>query len=468
MLVKTTDFCYNYPLKSKMLLKMQEHKKLHIKTYGCQMNVYDSIKMESLLKPHGFTISEDMHDADLVILNTCHIREKAAEKVYAELGRIRLHKNERKQHGKDMTIAVAGCVAQAEGEEIFARAPYVDIVVGPQSYHNLPQMLEELKRKQGWKIDLNFSQDNKFDKISHIEDTHGVVAYIAIQEGCDKFCHFCVVPYTRGAEYSRSVSEIYREVLAAVKKGAKEVQLLGQNVSGYHGEGPNGKPWSLGMLIKQIAEISGLERIRYTTSHPRDMSDNELFDAHKTVPQLMPFLHLPIQSGSNRILEKMNRKHDREFYLKVIERFKNAREDIAFSSDFIVGFPGETDEDFSDTLRIVQEVEYAQCYSFAYSPRPGTPAAILEQVPDEIKSSRLIELQELIRDYQKRYNTKSLGMTVKVLFDKKGRNPGQVTGRSEHMQAVFADGAEDIIGNILNVKIDKVEPNSIGGYITSS
>lgn len=447
---------------------MQEHKKLHIKTYGCQMNVYDSIKMESLLKPHGFTISEDMHDADLVILNTCHIREKAAEKVYAELGRIRLHKNERKQHGKDMTIAVAGCVAQAEGEEIFARAPYVDIVVGPQSYHNLPQMLEELKRKQGWKIDLNFSQDNKFDKISHIEDTHGVVAYIAIQEGCDKFCHFCVVPYTRGAEYSRSVSEIYREVLAAVKKGAKEVQLLGQNVSGYHGEGPNGKPWSLGMLIKQIAEISGLERIRYTTSHPRDMSDNELFDAHKTVPQLMPFLHLPIQSGSNRILEKMNRKHDREFYLKVIERFKNAREDIAFSSDFIVGFPGETDEDFSDTLRIVQEVEYAQCYSFAYSPRPGTPAAILEQVPDEIKSSRLIELQELIRDYQKRYNTKSLGMTVKVLFDKKGRNPGQVTGRSEHMQAVFADGAEDIIGNILNVKIDKVEPNSIGGYITSS
>jgi tRNA-2-methylthio-N6-dimethylallyladenosine synthase len=439
-----------------------DHKKLFIKTYGCQMNVYDSIKMGDLLKPHGFLLSEDANDADLVILNTCHIREKAAEKVYCELGRIREQKEKRKSQGEQMVIAVAGCVAQAEGEEIFTRAPFVDIVVGPQSYHNLPKLLEKVKRKEKWAMDLDFPAESKFDSIRSLSDSQGSSAFIAIQEGCDKFCHFCVVPYTRGAEYSRPVAEIYREALALVSNGTKEIQLLGQNVSAYHGEGSDGEVWSLGKLIKHIAKIDGLERLRYTTSHPRDMVDDELFDAHATESKLMPFLHLPIQSGSNRILEAMNRKHTREFYLEVIEQFKKARPDMGFSSDFIVGYPGETDEDFAETLRIVQEVEFSQCYSFKYSPRPGTPASMLEtQVPEEVKSARLLELQELIKSYQAKFNQRFLGQTIKVLFDKEGKHDGQLLGRSEHMQAVFAEAPISYLNKIIEVEVYRLEPNSL-------
>jgi tRNA-2-methylthio-N6-dimethylallyladenosine synthase len=430
------------------------------------MNVYDSIKIESLLRPHGFMISESFEDADLVVLNTCHIREKAAEKVYAELGRIRLYKERKKACGGDMIIAVAGCVAQAEGEEIFARAPFVNIVVGPQSYQNLPELLEKVKRKEKWVIDLDFAEESKFDEIAGLEDRQGVVAYLAIQEGCDKFCHYCVVPYTRGSEYSRSVSEIYREAMRLVAGGAKEIQLLGQNVNAFHGESSDGKDWTLGKLIKHLANINGLERIRYTTSHPSDMLHQDLFEAHRDVPQLMPLLHLPIQSGSTRILQQMNRKHTREFYLEVIDKFRRYRSDMSFSSDFIVGYPTETDEDFADTLRIVQEVGFSQCYSFKYSPRPGTPAMLVEdQVPEAVKSSRLLELQELIHDYQLRFNKPFVGQRIKVLFDKEGRNPGQVMGRSEHMQSVFAAGDSRYLNQILEVDINKIEPHSLGGDI---
>ncbi len=439
-------------------------KKLFIKTYGCQMNVYDSIKIESLLKHHGFIVTQEIHDADLVVLNTCHIREKAAEKVYAELGRIKLYKDKKRSSGGDVVIAVAGCVAQAEGAEIFSRAPFVDIVVGPQSYQNFPELLQRIKQQEKWVMNLDFTEESKFDNISAYQDNQGVVAYLAIQEGCDKFCHYCVVPYTRGAEYSRSVSEIYREVLNLVQNGAKEVQLLGQNVNAFHGDGPDGTVWGLGKLVKHIANIPNLERIRYTTSHPQDMVDEELFEAHRDIPQLMPFLHLPIQSGSNNILDKMNRKHTREFYLKIIDKFRSYRPDIAFSSDFIVGYPGETDEDFADTLRIVQEVEFSQCYSFKYSPRPGTPATLIEnQVPEPIKSQRLLELQELIHDYQMRFNGRFLGKKLDVLFDKVGKKNGQIIGRSQYMQAIFADG---ILSNqIATVAINQIEPHSLGGDI---
>lgn len=444
-------------------------KKLFIQTYGCQMNVYDSIKMGDLLKPHGFELSLDMQSADLVILNTCHIREKAAEKVYDKLGRLREDKEARAKAGEQMIIAVAGCVAQAEGEEIFARAPYVDIVVGPQSYHNLPTLLEQIKRKEKWAIDLDFPVVNKFDSIKSLADSQGASAFIAIQEGCDKFCHFCVVPYTRGSEYSRTVAEIYREAVALAASGTKEIQLLGQNVSAYHGEGPDGEIWSLGKLIKHLAKIDGIERIRYTTSHPCDMVDEELFEAHATVDKLMPFLHLPIQSGSNKLLDAMNRKHTREFYLQVIERFRKAKPGISFSSDFIVGYPGETDEDFAETLSIIREVEFAQCYSYKYSPRPGTPASALQnQVPEKVMSARLLELQELIKSYQQKFNKQFLGKTVKVLFDKEGKHPGQLIGRSEHMQAVFAAAPISCLNQIVEVEIHALEPNSLGAKLINN
>jgi tRNA-2-methylthio-N6-dimethylallyladenosine synthase len=449
-----------------MIQEKLESKKLYIKTYGCQMNVYDSIKMQDLLKPHGFEISQDMPSADLVILNTCHIREKAAEKVYCELGRVKELKDMRKAKGEQMVVAVAGCVAQAEGEEIFARTPFVDIVVGPQSYHNLPGLLEQIKRKEKWAINLDFPKINKFDSLKTLSDSQGSSAFIAIQEGCDKFCHFCVVPYTRGAEYSRSVSEIYREALALAQNGTKEIYLLGQNVSAYHGMGPDSEVWSLGKLIKSIAKIDGIERIRYTTSHPRDMIDDDLFDTHATEEKLMPFLHLPIQSGSNKILDAMNRKHTREFYLQVIERFRKARSDISFSSDFIVGYPGETDEDFAETLRIVKEVEFSQCYSFKYSPRPGTPAsALINQIPEQIKAARLLELQEVIKEYQQKFNKQFLGKTIKVLFDKEGKHNGQLLGRSEHMQAVFAEADKSCLDKICSVEVSSIEVNSLGAKL---
>jgi tRNA-2-methylthio-N6-dimethylallyladenosine synthase len=441
-------------------------KKLYIKTYGCQMNVYDSIKMGELLKPHGFEVTEQPEGADMVILNTCHIREKASEKVYSELGRMRDEKLFKKAQGQDMVIAVAGCVAQAEGEEIFKRAPYVDIVVGPQSYQNLPRLLEQTKRDKGWAIDLEFPLESKFDEITSEVQTQGAAAFLSIQEGCDKFCHFCVVPYTRGAEYSRGVPEIYREAIKLVALGAKEIHLLGQNVSAYHGKAGDGSTWSLGKLIKHLAKIDGLERIRYTTSHPRDMVDEELFEAHATEPKLMPFLHLPIQSGSSKILESMNRKHTREFYLEKIEKFKAARPDMIFSSDFIVGYPGETEQDFLDTMDMVKAVKYGQCYSFKYSPRPGTPGALLEnQVPEDVKTERLARLQELIMKEQKDLNESSIGKIMPVLFQGEGKYDGQIMGRSPYMQSVYVTAPRDMIGTITDVEITEAGQNGLGGKL---
>ncbi len=430
------------------------------------MNVYDSIKMGELLKPHGFEVTEQPEGADMVILNTCHIREKASEKVYSELGRMRDEKNLKKAQGQDMVIAVAGCVAQAEGEEIFKRAPFVDIVVGPQSYQNLPRLLEQTKRDKGWAIDLEFPTESKFDEITSDVQSQGAVAFLSIQEGCDKFCHFCVVPYTRGAEYSRGVPEIYREAIKLVALGAKEIHLLGQNVSAYHGKAGDGETWGLGKLIKHIAKIDGVERIRYTTSHPRDMVDDELFEAHATEKKLMPFLHLPIQSGSSKILESMNRKHTREFYLEKIEKFKAARPDIVFSSDFIVGYPGETEQDFLDTMDMVRTVKYGQCYSFKYSPRPGTPGALLDnQVPEDVKTERLARLQELIMQEQREYNDKTVGKIIPVLFQGEGKYEGQIMGRSPYMQSVYVQAPKELIGTIHNVEIVESGQNGLGGKL---
>lgn len=433
------------------------------------MNVYDSIKMQDLLSPHGFVVTNEVSEADLVILNTCHIREKAAEKVYSELGRIKQIKDNRASSGDGMMIAVAGCVAQAEGDEIFKRAPFIDVVVGPQSYQNLPSLIERAKRDKGWVIDLDFPAESKFDILPEDTGSQGFSAFLSIQEGCDKFCHFCVVPYTRGSEYSRSIAEVYREAVKLVSSGAKEISLLGQNVSAYHGVGPEGRIWGLGKLIKHLAKIDGLERIRYTTSHPRDMIDEELFEVHASEKKLMPFLHLPVQSGSDKILEAMNRKHNRDFYFGIIEKFKNTRSDIAFSSDFIVGYPGETEKDFEDTMDLVRSVKFAQCYSFKYSSRPGTPASVLEnQVPEEVKSERLQRLQELIRLQQQEFNGSFIGKRLKVLFDERGKYQGQIQGKSQYMQAVFTNADVDLLGEILEVQITHMEPNSLGGKLITS
>lgn len=444
-------------------------KKLYVKTYGCQMNVYDSIKMQDLLIPHGFKVIEQPDDADLVILNTCHIREKASEKIYSELGRIRQEKERQKTLGKKMMIAVAGCVAQAEGEEIFNRAPFVDIVVGPQSYHTLPNLIEQVKREHKWAIDLNFSSESKFDALPQESGSQGISAFLSIQEGCDKFCHFCVVPYTRGAEYSRTISEVYREVTKLAATGAKEIILLGQNVSAYHGVDPEGNAWGLAKLIKHLAKIKGVERIRYLTSHPKDMVDDELFEAHRSEVKLMPFVHLPVQAGSNNILKAMNRGHDRNYYFEIIEKFRKYRPDIAFSSDFIVGYPGETDKDFEDTLDLVKQVSFAQCYSFKYSPRPGTPASMLDnQVPEKIKVARLEVLQDLLRDQQDAFNKASLGKVVPILFEKPARHDGQIQGKTEYMQTTFVDVGDrvgELIGQTAQVKITKLEKNSLGGEL---
>lgn len=451
-----------------MSTMMPNKKHLHIITYGCQMNVYDSIKMGDLLKPHGFELSDSYEDADLVILNTCHIREKAAEKVYSELGRIRLAKERMALEGNHMMIVVAGCVAQAEGEEIFHRAPFVDIVVGSQAYQNLPTLIEQVKREKGWAIDIDFPKESKFDSLPEESGSQGVAAFLSIQEGCDKFCHFCVVPYTRGAEYSRTVPEVYREALKLVSLGAKEIHLLGQNVSAYHGSDENGNTFGLGKLIRHLAKIPGVERIRYMTSHPRDMTEDELFEVHADEPKLMPFLHLPVQSGSSSVLQAMNRKHDRDFYFNVIERFRAARPDMAFSSDFIVGYPGETDQDFEDTMDLVRKVKFAQCYSFKYSPRPGTPASVLgNQVPEATKDERLQKLQNLIREQQQDFNQQQVGKILHVLFDKPGRHAGQIQGKSEYMQAVAVQADISNIGKILPVKITRLETNSLVGELVA-
>ncbi|RST72640.1 tRNA (N6-isopentenyl adenosine(37)-C2)-methylthiotransferase MiaB [Candidatus Aquarickettsia rohweri] len=437
-----------------------QNKNLYIKTYGCQMNVYDSLKMGNLLKPHGFSITNDEKNADLIILNTCHIREKASEKVYSELGKIKEN-----NFGIKPTVVVAGCTAQAEGEQIFKRAKNVDIVVGPQSYHNLPKLLERVKRQEKLVIDLDFDEENKFDKIE-IPDNPRHSSFLTIQEGCDKFCHFCCVPYTRGKEYSRKIPDIYREALSLVSKGVKEITLLGQNVSAYHGLDDQKNQKGLGWLLKQICKINGLERVRYTTSHPKDMIEDDLFIAHAEEEKLMPFLHLPVQSGSDSILKSMNRNHNRDFYFKVIDKFRKFRPDIAFSSDFIVGYPGETDQDFQDTLDLVRKVKYAQCYSFKYSPRPGTPASMLEnQVPEEVKSERLTILQSLLREQQLEFNKGFIGKDMDVMFEKKGKHEGQFIGKSPYLQSVVVKTDANIIGEIKKVTINRAGLNSLNGEL---
>ncbi|WP_299476649.1 tRNA (N6-isopentenyl adenosine(37)-C2)-methylthiotransferase MiaB [uncultured Roseibium sp.] len=443
-------------------------RKVFVRTYGCQMNVYDSERMTDVLAPEGFEATHDLEDADLVILNTCHIREKAAEKVYSELGRIRKVKEERAKSGKDMMVGVAGCVAQAEGEEISRRAPIVDVVVGPQSYHQLPDLLQ--KARGGKKVvETEFDIDAKFDHLSDRAQKHVLKrapsAFLTVQEGCDKFCTFCVVPYTRGAEVSRSVEQIVTEAERMAASGVREVTLLGQNVNAYHGEAPDGSTWGLGRLLRRLSEIGGLDRLRYTTSHPRDM-DDDLIEAHRDLKSLMPYLHLPVQSGSDKILKSMNRRHTREEYFRLIDRIRAAAPDIALSGDFIVGFPGETDQDFEDTMDLIRRVEYGSAFSFKYSQRPGTPGATMEdQVPEDVKSARLAELQALVSEQQKAFNASRLGMICDVLLEKKGRNPGQLVGKSPWLQPVQLDAPDDLIGSIQAVEIVEIGSNSLFGQL---
>ena len=444
-----------------------EDKKVFVKTYGCQMNVYDSDRMADSLATRGYSPTNDMSEADLVILNTCHIREKAAEKVYSELGRIRKLKEERALAGKgDMKIGIAGCVAQAEGQEIMRRAPVVDLVVGPQAYHKLPDLLDQTANG-GRVVETDFPLEDKFAALPaakrDVTRKRGVSAFLTVQEGCDKFCTFCVVPYTRGAEVSRPVAQIVAEAERLADAGVREVTLLGQNVNAYHGEGPDGADWGLGQLLFRLAEIDGLDRLRYTTSHPRDMDDT-LLAAHRDLDSLMPYLHLPVQSGSNKILAAMNRQHGYDDYIRLIDRIRNARPDIAMSGDFIVGFPGETDEDFEDTMRITREVTYASAFSFKYSPRPGTPAADHEeQVAEAVKSERLYRLQALLAEQQTAFNASKVGSEMTVLLERKGREVGQLVGKSPWLQAVQVDAPEELIGEIVTVKIDTVGSNSLFG-----
>lgn len=436
-------------------------RKLHVVTHGCQMNVYDSARMADILRPLGYTTVDAPEGADMVIMNTCHIRERAEEKVFSALGRLRVMKE---AQGGQMMIAVTGCVAQAEGEVIAKRAPYVDLVVGPQSYHRLPELIAQAHRKQGVVIDTEFPVDQKFDHLPDVAAPQGVVSYLSIQEGCDKFCSFCVVPYTRGAESSRPALSVLAEARRMVALGAKEIALLGQNVNAYHGEGPDGSTWGLTRLLAEMAEIDGLERLRYTTSHPNDM-DDELILAHRDNAKLMPFLHLPVQSGSDKILKAMNRKHDADHFRRIVGKLRNVRPDIAFSSDFIIGHPGETEADFQDTMRLVRETGFALAYSFNYSPRPGTPAAALPQVPDDVKNTRLYELQAELRRQQDAFNAATVGLTTPVLFTGRGRYEGQIAGRSLWLQPVVVQNSEELPGQIRNVQITSTNTNSIVGVL---
>jgi tRNA-2-methylthio-N6-dimethylallyladenosine synthase len=442
-------------------------KKLFVKTYGCQMNVYDSARMADLLAPLGYAPTDGADDADMVILNTCHIREKAVDKVYSELGKLRELKEDRAGRGESMLIAVAGCVAQAEGAELVRREKAVDIVVGPQAYHRLPEMIAKIARGTGHALETDFPVEEKFDSLPEEVATRGPAAFLTVQEGCDKFCTFCVVPYTRGAEYSRPVAQIEREARMLAEKGVREITLLGQNVNAYCGEGSDGEVWSLARLIRKLATIRGLDRIRYTTSHPRDMGE-DLIAAHRDVEQLMPYLHLPVQSGSDRILTAMNRQHTRDDYFRLVERIRAARPDIALSSDFIVGFPGETDKDFADTMALAHDVGYASHFSFKYSPRPGTPASKQKQIDEEVKATRLEELQTLLFAQQRDFNRSCIGSTMDVLFEKPGRQTGQAIGRSPFLQPVHADGAAQYLGQIRRVKIESVFPNSLQASLIAS
>ncbi len=447
---------------------MNGPRKVHIKSFGCQMNVYDSHRMADTLAPEGFAETAAPEDADLVILNTCHIREKAAEKVYSELGRIRVLKQAAAREGRRVVIAVAGCVAQAEGEEIIRRAPAVDLVVGPQSYHRLPALLARVARGEAV-VDTEFPVEDKFDVLAPpsraATRARGVSAFVTVQEGCDKFCTFCVVPYTRGAEVSRPVAQVVAEVARLADAGVREITLIGQNVNAYHGDGPDGRPWTLGRLLERIAEVPGIARLRYTTSHPCDM-EASLIAAHRDLPSLMPYLHLPVQSGSDRVLAAMNRRYTRADYLDTIARMQAARPDIAFSSDFIVGFPGEREQDFDTTLALVDEIGYASAFSFKYSPRPGTPAAeMAEQVPDALKSERLYRLQAAIDRNQAAFNARCLGHSFDVLFEKPGRHPGQLVGRSPYLQPVQVMAAPSMIGEIATVTITEISANSLFGTL---
>ena len=460
---------------------MSADKKLFIKTFGCQMNVYDSERMSEALAGQGYSATDDMDAADLVVLNTCHIREKAAEKVYSELGRIKQLKAERSLQGKSTTIAVAGCVAQAEGAQIIARAPQVDLVVGPQSYHRLPDLVARAMRGEP-AVDTDFPEEDKFShlparrrgagsepgKVGERGEAARAAAFLTVQEGCDKFCTFCVVPYTRGSEFSRPVGAIEEEARRLVDQGVSEITLLGQNVNAFHGEGPGGRTYSLADLIHHLARIDGLERLRYTTSHPRDMRD-DLIAAHRDLDKLMPYLHLPFQAGADRILAAMNRKHTAGDYLVLVERIRQARPDIALSTDIIVGFPGETEEEFEATLDIVRRVGFAQAYSFKYSPRPGTPAASLgAQVAPKVAAERLARLQALLDEQQASFNAGCVGKVFPVLFEKPGRHAGQLVGRSPYLQLVHAPAERSALGKILRVEISAAGPNSLAGVVCAA
>jgi len=445
-----------------------EPKRLHVITWGCQMNVYDSARMADVLAPLGYRPTGTPADADMVILNTCHIREKATEKVFSELGRLRAHKAERAAAGKRTILAVAGCVAQAEGAEILARAPYVDIVLGPQTYHRLPEMVAAASRAAGAVLDTDFPAESKFDHLpdaAAAQSPGGVTAFLSIQEGCDKFCSFCVVPYTRGAEMSRPASSVLAEARRMAASGAREITLLGQNVNAYHGVGLDGAVWGLARLLYALAEIPGLARLRYTTSHPRDMGD-DLIAAHGDIPALMPYLHLPVQSGSDRMLAAMNRRHTAAEFYRIVERLRDARPDIALSSDFIVGHPGETDADFDATMKLVADIGFAMAYSFKYSARPGTPAAGAPlQVAEDVKDARLQTLQGVLRAQQQDFNHSCVGLDVPVLITGPGRHPGQMAGRSPWLQPVHLTGPASLAGQIVHARIDAAHPNSLSGVL---
>ena len=441
-------------------------RKVFVKTYGCQMNVYDSQRMADALAADGYAPTQAIEDADLVLLNTCHIREKAAEKVYSELGRIRQLKAERNAAGLEMVIGVAGCVAQAEGREIIARAPVVDLVIGPQTYHRLPDAVRKVRGGEKV-VETDYAIEDKFEHLPQPRRAEvarrGVTAFLTVQEGCDKFCTFCVVPYTRGSEVSRPVAQIVAEAERLASAGVREVTLLGQNVNAWRAEGPDGRDWGLGRLLFRLAQVPGLARLRYTTSHPRDM-DDELIAAHRDLPELMPYLHLPIQSGSDRILKAMNRRHTAADYLKLVERIRAARPDIALSGDFIVGFPGESDADFEDTLRIVSEVRYAQAFSFKYSPRPGTPGAEMKgHLPEDVKDERLQRLQSLLAEQQHAFAVGLVGRTLSTLIEKPGRQAGQIVGRSPWLQPVIVDETAGRIGDIVDVRIMRTGFSSLFG-----
>lgn len=442
-------------------------KKLYVKTWGCQMNVYDTRRMEDTMRGLGYAPTDAPDDADMVILNTCHIREKATDKVFSELGRLRDFKAEKEKQGGQMILAVAGCVAQAEGDVIMDRAKYVDMVFGPQNYHELPEMVANITNAYGKNriVNTDFPAEEKFDYLPEESAPQGATAFLSIQEGCDKFCTFCVVPYTRGSEFSRPVQKIIDEAKKLIDQGTREITLLGQNVNAFHGVGLDGSTWSLGRLLSALSDLNGLDRLRYMTSHPRDV-DDELIAAHKDLPKVMPFLHLPVQSGSSKILKAMNRKHDAEFFFDIIDKFKIARPDIAFSSDFIIGFPGETDEDFEDTIKMVKRVKFASAYSFKYSARPGTPAANMQGlVRESIKSERLKILQDLLFDQQQEFNDAMIGSTTPILFDRIGQVSGQIYGRSIYNQATHAVAPTRLIGQIVDFKIMGATMNSLSGAV---